>query len=446
MRARPERLHLRLASVVFVLLFIAAIGLLAWLARDYHWRFDWTANGRNSLSEGSIALVKRLEKPVKITAYASARENQRKAIADLVARYQRHNAGIDLDFVDPDKEPLRTQEAGIQIDGALIVEYGEGRETVDQPSEQNLTNALARVARGGERWVVFLSGHGERRPDAQANHDFSTWTAQLRARGVRTRALSLADHPQIPQNTSVLVVAAPQANLLGGEVKRIEEYVARGGNLLWLVEPGSLRGLEPLAELFDLEFPAGVVVDPESQLVTGNDPRFVVVGRYGNHPAVQDMQLMTLFPTATSVRTNSGSGWQGEVLLDTGPAAWAEAGAVGRGLRFDKGDDVRGPLNIGVALTRELEKREQRVIVLGDADFLSNAFLGNGGNLDLGNNLINWLTADDSFISVPARMAPDLDLTLSRSMQIGIALAFLVVLPLAFIGGGVFVWWRRRRW
>lgn len=441
----PGRLHLRLATVAFVLLFIAAVGLLLWLARDYHWRFDWTANARNSLSEGSIALVQRMEAPVKITAFASARENQRKAIGDLIARYQRHNPHISLDFVDPDKEPLRTREAGIQIDGALIIQYGDSKETVDLPNEQNLTNALARVARGGERWVVFLSGHGERRPDMQANHDFSTWTAQLRSRGVKTRALSLADHPQLPQNTAVLVLAAPQVKLLAGEVKRIEEYLARGGNLLWLTEPGSLQGLEPLAELFDLEFPAGVIVDPESQLVTGNDPRFVVVGRYGNHPAVQDLQLMTLFPTATAVRTNAAAGWQSEVLLDTAPSAWAEAGAIGADPRFDKGDDVRGPLNIGVALTRELEKREQRVVVLGDADFLSNAFLGNGGNLDLGNNLINWLTADDSFISVPARMAPDLNLALSRSMQVAIALAFLVVLPLAFLGGGALVWWRRRR-
>lgn len=441
-----QRLHLRLATVAFVLLFIAAVGLLLWLARDYHWRFDWTANGRNSLSAGSVALVQRLDKPVKITAFASSRENQRKAIGDLVARYQRHNPRISLDFIDPDKEPLRTQEAGIQIDGAMIIQYSDSKETVDQPSEQNLTNALARVARGGERWVVFLSGHGERRPDMQANHDLSSWTAQLRARGVKTRALSLADHPQLPQNTAVLVIAAPQVKLLAGEVKRIEEYVARGGNLLWLTEPGTLQGLEPLAELFDLEFPAGVIVDPESQLVTGNDPRFVVVARYGNHPAVQDMPLMTLFPTATAVRTNAATGWRNEVLIDTGPSAWAETGTVGADMRFDKGDDVRGPLNIGVALTRELEKREQRVVVLGDADFLSNTFLGNGGNLDLGNNLINWLTADDSFISVPARMAPDLNLVLSRSMQAAIALAFLVVLPLVFLGGGALIWWRRRRW
>ena len=42
---------------------------------------------------------------------------------------------------------------------------------------------------------------------------------------------------------------------------------------------------------------------------------------------------------------------------------------------------------IGHAIGSEAVKREQRAAVLGDADFLSNAYLGEGGNRALGDRL-----------------------------------------------------------
>ncbi len=83
--------------------------------------------------------------------------------------------------------------------------------------------------------------------------------------------------------------------------------------------------------------------------------------------------------------------------------------------------------------------------MFGGGDFLSNAFLGNGGNLDLGMNIINWTANEDAQISVPPRTAPDLNLNLSPNAQIAITLGFLLLLPLFLVGNGVFIWWRRRR-
>jgi hypothetical protein len=93
--------------------------------------------------------------------------------------------------------------------------------------------------------VLFLSGHGERSPDRQANFDLSTWASQLHKRGFKTRTLSLGEHPQIPGNTTVLVIAGPRTHLLPGEVKEIQNHLERGGT------GGTTRSavrLEPLAE------------------------------------------------------------------------------------------------------------------------------------------------------------------------------------------------------
>ena len=90
-------------------------------------------------------------------------------------------------------------------------------------------------------------------------------------------------------------------------------------------------------------------------------------------------------------------------------------------------------------------KGEQRVVVTGDGDFLSNAYLGNGGNLMLGLNIFNWLAHDDSYISINPRPAPDLSLILSPLAQGFIGFGFLLALPLLLISAGIGVWVRRRR-
>jgi len=336
--------------------------------------------------------------------------------------------------------------AGVQFDGEMVLEYGEGLENISptQFSEENFTNALTRLGHRGERWVVFLSGHGERSPDNQANFDLSTWATQLHQRGFKTKTLSLGEHPQIPQNTTVLVIAGPRTRLLAGETKEIQNFVNRGGNLLWLHDPGPLYGLEPLAESLGIEFQPGVIVDPVSETITGNAAA-IVVAKYGNHPVVHDFADNTVFPQAGGISLKTPPGWQSSVLIDTRPSSWLETGSLDGPIQFDKGKDIRGPLNLAVALNRALEKREQRIIVFGNGNFLANSFIANGGNLDLGMSLVNWLSQDDAYVSIPVKTARDRTLDLSRNTQAAIAAGFLIMLPLVMISSGVLIWLRRRK-
>lgn len=439
--------QLRLMNLSFVVLFLLAVGLLQWLAKEYHLQFDWTRMHRHSLAPASVTVAERLKEPLKITAFASQRGETRRFIQEMVGRYQKHKPDITLEFVDPDTAPERVREAGVQFDGELVFEYGDARENLPptQFNEQNFTNALTRLGHRGERWVVFLSGHGERSPDKQANFDLSTWAAQLRQRGFQTRTLSLGEHPRIPDNTTVLVIAGPRTRLLAGEVRAIQNYLDRGGGLLWLHDPGLLLGLEPLAESFGIEFHPGVIVDPSSEDITGNAAA-IVVTKYGSHPVVRSFGDNTVFPQAAGISFSAPEGWQGSVLMDTRPASWSETGALDGPIRFNKGRDIRGPLNLAVALTRTLDnKREQRVIVVGDGDFLANTYIPNGGNLELGMSLTNWLSQDDAFVNIPVKTARDRSLDLSRGGQIAIVAVFLALLPVTLVGSGVWIWLRRRK-
>jgi len=317
------------------------------------------------------------------------------------------------------------------------------------------------VARAGERRVVFLTGHGERAPLGQANHDLGDFSRQLEQRGFTVGQVNLAERGSLPEETTVLVIAGPQVNLLPGEVKILEAYVEQGGNLLWLADPGSLRGLGPVAERLSLEIQPGVVVDPTTRLFGVENAAVTIITAYPSHPATQDFNLLTLFPRAVAVEADPPAPWEGKAILTTSGHAWSETGEIASEVVFEEATDIRGPLDIGIALTRPLsgevdeaaghldpngpERLTQRVVVIGDGDFLSNNYLGNIGNLDLGLNLINWLASDDALIAIPARIAPDRNLTLSKAQAAVIGLGFLLGMPLLLLGSGLVIWLRRRK-
>lgn len=443
--SKQSQKNLRLANLAFVALFLVIVGLLQWLNETYHMRFDWTAGSRHSLSDASVAVVKNLDKPVHIAAFVSERSGRRHIIKDLVERYQKVKADIDLEFVDTDKNPDRVRKENILVDGELIVRYGDAKESLTKITEDGLTNALTRIGHRGERWLVFLSGHGERSPDRQANFDLSIWAGELRKRGFQTKALSLGENPQIPTNTTALVIAGPRTRLLNGEVKTIRDYVKNGGNLVWFNDPGKLLGLAPLAEELGLEFYKGMIIDPTTSSITGRASA-LLLANYNNHPIVKNFDQQTLFFSATGVNYQKSGSWDAQVFLDTRENTWVETGTLRGRLQFDKGQDIAGPISLGLSLSRDhKEKGSQRIVIMGDGDFLSNAYLGNGGNLDLGLSVINWVSGDDDYVSIPVRTAMDQGLELSTVAMASLVVVFLMLFPIALLGGGVFVWLRRRK-
>jgi hypothetical protein len=82
---------------------------------------------------------------------------------------------------------------------------------------------------------------------------------------------------------------------------------------------------------------------------------------------------------------------------------------------------------------------------VGTGHFLSNTYLGNGGNLALGLNMVNWLAGADHLVTVPPRPAADASIEIDQTTLYLIAFSFLLVLPLAFVVTGTVIWWKRRR-
>ena len=450
---RRNRRRLRLQNLLFIGLVLGLAGILAWLSQTWRYSGDWTQTSRNTLTAKSREVLELIKDPVAMTVYIGPEPVTRRSIRDLVERYRRAGIDVRLEFINPETNPALARELGIRQGGELIVRHGGREERLQRISEQSITGALARLARDDQRWIVFLAGHGERKPHGDGNADLGRFGDRLGERGLRVQTLQLAAMPHIPDNTDLLVIASPQSDYLPGELARIRQYVQAGGHLLWLTEPDHGDRLRTLAEDLGIRRHEGVVVDAGAQLFGTDTPDFAAISDYGDHPVVNGLDQLSLFPQAVALEPIDTGGWDHTALFRTREQSWTETGPIEGEIAFD-GDagETRGPLTPGWAGRRgppaeggERPTGGQRFAVIGDGDFLSNAYVGNGVNLDLGMRLVNWLVGDSAHIDIPPDTAPDTQVDLSRTAVIVLGFGFLLALPLALLATGLIIGWRRRR-
>jgi ABC-type uncharacterized transport system involved in gliding motility auxiliary subunit len=329
----------------------------------------------------------------------------------------------------------------------MVIEYRKRTERVPlhEFNEQSFANALMRLMRGTSSLVMWVEGHGERRLDGIANHDLGELGRQIQQRGLKINSVNLALAQEVPANASVLVIASPQTDLQPAEVEKVQRYVRDGGNLLWLVDPEPLRGLQPLAEMLGLVLTPGTVVDPSTARRVAGPPVFALATTYGRHPITAAFQYNTLFPYARQIGVTEMEDWRVTPLIEVAPRGWVEMSKLDDKPAFDASHDLPGPVNIAAAFERTVNEKQQRIVVIGNAAFLSNAFLGNAGNLQLGIATLNWLTAEDNLVAIDPRPASDSRIEVDQMTLYLIGFGFFVALPLAFVVTGVVIWWRRRK-
>ena len=440
----------RVQQVFFYILLIAVIVLLAQFTLKYDKSWDWTNNNRHTLSATTQSLLQSLDKPITIKAFAAPNGEYKTAIQMLTDRYIKQSDYISVEFIDPNFSPDQVRQFNVQQQGEMVVLSDGQQEHLYDLSEQSLTNAIMAVSRSEQKWLLFIEGHGERSPFSEANFSLSTWGKQLEAKGFKYRGFNLAENTQIPDNTAAIIIASPEKPWLPGEVSILASYIENGGNLLWLTEPNNNQFLAPISEKLDIEFLPGTIIDANAELLGIDDPQFVLITNYANHPVSQATTSVTLLPTAVAIEQNDiESEWNFTALFNTQQNTWSDIEMPSNGTySFDEGVDTLGPLTAGALLTRVISgetDRQQRIAVIGDGDFISNSYLGNGGNLDVSLALVNWLAHDDKLITIPVKTTIDSQLDLSKTEAAVIGLGFLFVLPLILLCIGGWVWWSRRR-
>src|SRR3954452_23768118 len=469
---RQARLgSLAAASVIVVLGILVAIN---YLASRHNKRWDLTAAKQFSISDQTRKVLQGLQKPVHIRVFDKSDGFPR--FRERLDEDQDVSKQVSVEYIDMDRRPALANQFQVQALGTVVMEYDGRTEKVTSDGEQELTNGLIKVVQGKQPKIYFVQGHGEKSTETSERGGYSTIGAALTSDNFLTDKLVLAQQKDVPTDASILIVAGPKTDFFPAEIDMLKRYLARGGKILFLLDPPDradapeVKNVAALLKDWGIEIGTNVVVDVSGMgQLLGTDVSVPVAAKYDPHPITEHFNLLTAYPLARSVTAIAGGtgGDTAQKLLDTSANSWAESnikeltttGKVAREL--DKGDKA-GPVSLAAAVSSPVAdatspanaadpakpadagKPETRIAVFGDSDFVTNGYLGIPGNRDLFLNTVNWLAQQENLISIRPREAGSSTLSLTADAAQRIFWLSIVIIPGLILAAGVQTWWRRR--
>jgi ABC-type uncharacterized transport system involved in gliding motility auxiliary subunit len=440
--------------VVIVIVMFGIVGALNYIAVNHKVRWDLNADKLYTLSDQTGRLLKELKSPVTAVAFYVPEEPEYSKLEDLFDSYAYISKNFQFEFVDYRKRPEAVKAYNVTSTGPRVVLKYEGREArVKDPTEESLTNGLKKVLKTESKKVLFTTGHGEPAIDDQGEGGYSETAKALGGDGFEVTSILLASGT-IPADTSVMIVAGPTKTLLPSEEKAISDYLAAGGHVMIMAEPGTDPGMGGLLSQFGISLGNNFVVDPTSKLF-GAGASVPVISEYSKHDITKDFKLMTFFPTARSVEVAGNvEGVTVQTIASTGESAWGETDQkeIKRGeVAYDEGKDRKGPVPVAAAASKQITPSAgARLVVFGDGDFANNQFRSLAGNADLFMNAVSWLASQEDNITIRPKNRASSRVFMSQAQADFIKYVTvgpfppLGVIPLALFAAAFFIWRSRK--
>jgi ABC-type uncharacterized transport system involved in gliding motility auxiliary subunit len=459
-------------AAVYTIVIIAVLAAINFLANRYTKSYDSTSNKQFSLADQTKNFAQKLNRDVTIYYFDdTTRFPQAK---DLLDRYSGLSPKIHVTYVDPVKKPQVARSAGYRRDLSILVDSGTKKEEAKSLTEEEVTGALIRSMKEGDRNVCFLNAAGEHSVDETEGRGYSYLKQILERDNYKVRSETMkpkapgaektvtvgqapaAADVEVPKDCTALVIGGPQNDYPEPIVKGIRSYVEGGGHaLIMLDSPVPLgRGAPPPEnpELVKALADWGVTANKDLVLdfsglggVFGLGPEVPLISSYESHPITQPLVrgVPTAFPLARSLDVAAGAKGTGTKLFGTTEDSVAVTSVPANGA-VDPKKGKKGPLTLGAAVT--LTDGKGRVVVVGDSLWATNSLIASRqlGNRDLFGNMINWLTADEDLISIRPKAAEDRPLTLTTQKLNSLFWLSVVIFPLAVVGFGMATWWKRR--
>lgn len=447
--------------------FIGIIVLVNFLGSRYHYRKDVTANQTFTLSPLTTQVLQGLKQPVQAVAFYTATgqgQNNRQDMQDRLKEYANTTDKFTYKIIDPEAEPQIANDYKVQFDGTVVLQRGTRRENVLTNDEQGLTNAIVKVSQDTQPVVYFTTGHGEHSPTDTGDNGLNLMKGAMEQENYKVDVLDLTTVTEtLPSDITALIIDGPKQPFQPAEVKLVQDYLAKNGRVMVMVDPQVNTGLDDFLKAYGLTLQNDVIFDPKQGFF--GQAQVPVVNSYPSHAITQDLTgSSTFFPGTRSLAAvnPAPSGFTVTALLTTSDQAWGETNfdsVNAQNAKYDEAQDIKGPLTFGYAVEGVASgsgTNPPRLVVIGNSSFVTNGTLNtriqvggqqsrvqSGNGLIFGNSL-HWLAGQENLIAIPAKQADSHPVFLTSEQSSFVFWSSFLLIPAAILIIGILVWWRRR--
>lgn len=375
------------------------------------------------------------------------------------------------DFLSPDEIKKIVDLSGEQNRFVRIIERGNGQKStlriyddnMTHPSESEITASLKRMV-VKPPMVAFLTGHGERSIYGGGERDYAafaqnqTFRYSLLNQGFDVTTLSLTENPQILADIDVLVITDLKKPLTPEEKTAVDNYIARGGNLIIAGETRRQNNMNPLIADLGLKFMPGILVQQSKDFtpdiifgnVTPGASRLTTEFWF-----VRATNQKITMPGAVGIETIADKGFTITPLIATDSTrSWNELETtdfIEDTVKLNPTiGEIEKSIPTAVYLTREINGKEQRIIVMGDADCIDNDELTRSrsgfrsANFTMITESFRLLSSGEFPIDTERKRSSDNKLFLSEGAGIWVKIFFMGVIPALLTLLSLMLWWKRR--
>ena len=436
----------------YILLILGIFILINILAAKYYFRLDFTEDKRYTLSQSTLDIIENLTEPVTVTAYFSENlqpelDRMRQDFRDLLVEYNtRSNGMVVFKFVNPNEDPATEQkavQAGVQTlmiearekDQATTkkafmgatVEVGEQTEVIPfiqsgAQMEYELSSTIKKLTDTDKAFIGFITGHGEPSLQEQLQVVQQLSVLYMQEEVQITDSLNLAKY-------KTLVWINPQDTIPAKDFRKIDQYLAQGGNLFIAINRVEAHlqqgmgmekntGLESWLASEGIQVNPDFVIDANCGAITVqqrqgvftinqqvNFPYLPIIADFAEHPATSGIDAV-MMQFASSLNYTGDSTWKYTPLAFTSDKSGKESAPVYFNIQRQWTESDFTESKIPVAGL--FENQKSKMIVITDGELAIN---GSGqqmhqvqdGNVALVVNSIDFMSDDTGLIQLRSK-------------------------------------------
>ncbi|MCP4446763.1 MAG: hypothetical protein GY811_15660 [Myxococcales bacterium] len=266
---------------------------------------------------------------------------------------------------------------------------------------------------------------------------------------------------EVPDDCSILFILAPRIALLENELRAIDDYLAKGGSAVIAMDPEAEMRLELLQQRLGVAFNPAPLADDKVFMVrtrSVTDHSLILTNQFLSHASVSMLSrgaarsvMLFVGPGSFDIVPfgESAEGYKNFGVVRTMSTGFRDLGTSDspRNYRFDKDTEKRDRYNVVVAVdsTPTAKEKGMRVVLISDADVLSDGILGRVAVAqDMLVDVVKWTGGEEAFTGETVS-EKDKRIEHTKSQDAKWFYGTMVGAPLLMLGLGLLFLSRRRR-